>query len=61
MTARLERQPLCRVCGTDRQMRECKPGWRVGPIEPCRACAGPSPLPVLAVPFRRDVPRGGVA
>jgi hypothetical protein len=61
MTARLERQPLCRVCGTDRQMKECRPGTPIGRLVPCRACTGPVPIPVLVVPMRRDVPRGGAA
>lgn len=61
MTARAERQPVCRVCGTDRQVRECRPGSYLGPLVPCLACTGPVLAPVLVVPMRSDVPRGGVA
>lgn len=58
MTAvlKVEYQPPCEVCGTDRQMQSCRPLAAVGRVEPCAACCGPRPLPWLRVPMRRDVP-----
>lgn len=58
---RWEPQPPCVVCGTKRQAMECRPGSYLGPVVPCRACTGPSPIPVLVAPMRQDVPRGGAA
>lgn len=59
--ARLEWQPPCSVCGTARQVQECRPLAPVGRVESCPACSRPSPVPVLCVPMRVDVPRGGAS